>query len=246
MRGLRAALRFLTRMPVPGPPTAVADLPSALLWFPLVGAGVGLLIGAGHVQLTNLWPAPVAAVLAIAFGLLLTGAMHEDAVADAADGLGGGFDREQVLRILGDSRVGAYGVLAVWVLLSLRLVALVALGPLAPPALALAMAWGRWTALPLLRWLPALHPGLGRDLSGAASWVRLLGGSFAALLVTVAVWPWLAERALVAVPVVLVVTTLWGGYLQRRLGGQSGDLLGAGNQLVEAAVLLVCLAGIAA
>jgi len=106
IRALRTALRFLTRVPVPGPPTAAGDLPAATVWFAPVGAGVGLLIGAAHVQLTGLWPAPVAAILAVAFGLLLTGALHEDASADAADALGGARDRESLRRILGDSRLG--------------------------------------------------------------------------------------------------------------------------------------------
>lgn len=90
MRSLLAAFRFLTRIPLPGPATEADDLAAAVGWFPLVGALVGLVTAGAFVAATRLWPAPVAAVLAVGCGLLLTGGFHEDGFTDAVDGLGAG------------------------------------------------------------------------------------------------------------------------------------------------------------
>lgn len=240
VRALIAALRFLTRLPVPGPDTRAQDLPPAVGWYPLVGAAVGAAVGGLFIGLAHGFPAWVAAVLAVACGLLLTGGFHEDGATDAADGLGGGWTRARVLEIMKDSRIGAYGAMALWVLLSLRVACLVALGAAAVPALLLAMAWGRWSAAPLTR-LPAIGAGLAKEITAAIpGWVPWLASALALGATALAWWlgigraPWAACAAVVA-------TVLWGCYLMRRMGGQSGDLLGAGNQIAEAAVLLTLL-----
>ncbi len=246
LTGLRAALRFLTRLPVPGPATVPADLPGAVAWFPLVGALLGAALAGLFLGALAWWPPAVAAVLAIAGGLLLGGGFHEDAVADAADGLGGGTDRERVLAIMRDSRVGAYGVMGLWVLLTLRFAVLVACA--GRPAVqvvaifALAAAWGRWTAAPLLRWLPALGEGLAKDIRSDARALPAVAASGLALAAAGAAWWAEVPDVPAAVGVAVAVTALWGFYLRQRLGGQSGDLLGAGNQLVEASVLLTLIA----
>ncbi|MDP2874707.1 MAG: adenosylcobinamide-GDP ribazoletransferase, partial [Holophaga sp.] len=117
MRSLIAAIRFLTRIPVPGPDTHVEDISRAVGWFPLVGAGVGAATAGIFIAGLKLWPAPAAALLAVAAGLMLTGGFHEDGATDATDGLGGGWTRERVLEIMKDSRIGAYGAMALWCLL---------------------------------------------------------------------------------------------------------------------------------
>jgi adenosylcobinamide-GDP ribazoletransferase len=244
MRPLIAAVRFLTRLPAPGPATQVADLPPAVGWYPLVGAGVGALIGGIYVGLAHGLPPWVAAVLAVAAGLLLTGGFHEDGATDATDGLGGGFTTEKVLVIMKDSRVGAYGSMTLWCLLSLRAACLVALAAAAMPALMLAMAWGRWSAAPLTR-LPALGEGLAKEITAQIpGWVPWLASALA-LGATLLAQHLGLERAAWAGCAAIAVTVLWAVYLTHRLGGQSGDLLGAGNQLAEAAVLLVLLWGAA-
>jgi adenosylcobinamide-GDP ribazoletransferase len=242
MRTLIAAVRFLSRVPVPGPATRGADLPGALGWFPLVGALVGAGIGGAFVGLSLAFPAPVAAVLAVALGLLITGAFHEDAVADSADALGCGARGERAREIMKDPRIGSYAAVTLWCLLAFRAAALIALGATAWLALALACAWGRWTAAPLIRALPALGGGLGKDIAAAPGAGALALATLLALGVTALAW-WLGcARAPWAALAALVATLLWALYLRRRLGGQCGDLLGAGNQAVEAAVLLVLVA----
>ncbi len=246
MRSLIAAFRFLTRLPVPGRPTTAEELPGALAWFPLVGALCGAAVAGIFVLAVPHWPTPIAAVLAVAFGLILTGGFHEDAASDAADGLGGGHDNESVLRIMRDSRIGAYGAMSLWVVLSARVAFLIALDDTRPElaiaAYALACTWGRWTAAPLIRLLAPLSDGLAKDIGPRMGWSVLVIASIFAALATAAAWRLGLPHAIHAAIAALTVTGIWALYLHRRLGGQSGDLLGAGNQLVEAAVLLVLIA----
>jgi adenosylcobinamide-GDP ribazoletransferase len=244
MRSLIAALRFLTRLPVPGPNTRAEDLPPSLAWFPLVGAGVGAAIATTFAGACYWWAPALAAVVAIAVGLLLTGGFHEDAVSDSADGLGGGHTTERVVEIMKDSRIGAYGALALWVLLALRWAVLVSFSDpwLAVPAFACAAAWGRWTAAPLIRLPPIGSTGLSKDISGRIGWWPLIVATLFVLALTAGAWWCGVERAPWAALAAIIATGVWALYLRRRLGGQSGDLLGAGNQLAEAAALLVLVA----
>ena len=249
VRAALAAFRFLTRLRLPGPPTGPQDLGAAVGWFPLVGAGVGLATAAVHAAGLAWWPGPVAAVPALAFGLLLTGGFHEDGATDAADGLGGGWTRERVLEIMRDSRIGAYGAMALWVLLALRWAALAALGRSALLALPVAMAWGRWSIPVMLTALPPVSDGLARGVhQGMDRWAPAWA-SVLAVLVSLAAWrlggpAWPGGVRLLWMPpaAALVAVGAWILYLRQRLGGHSGDLLGAGNQLAEAAVLLALLA----
>ena len=240
---LVAALRFLTRLPVPGPETRPADLGRAVAWFPLVGALAGLATAGVFVLAEGWWPAPVAAVLAGGFGRLLTGGFHEDGATDATDGLGGGWTQARVLEIMHDSRIGAYGAMALWVLLSFRWAALVALDRRALLALPLAMAWGRWSIAVMLAALPPVSQGLSSTVhhQGASRTSLLLSSALLGLLLCAAHALGLHELWRPAAAAVLAVLA-WILYLKQRLGGQTGDLLGAGNQLVEAAVLLALMA----
>jgi adenosylcobinamide-GDP ribazoletransferase len=242
MKSLVAALRFLTRVPVPGPATQVEDLAGAVGWFPLVGALVGLAIAGVFLGLWRVFPAPVAAVLAIAFGLMLTGGFHEDGLTDAVDGLGGGFTTDKVLLIMKDSRIGAYGAMALWCALSFRFAALVVLGPRAIVALPLAMLLGRWSIALLLRLLPPIAEGLAKEVHRRTAWGPFLH-STALMLVGLGVGVWLKQPRLgIALGATVATTLLWAWRLKVRLGGHSGDLLGACAMLGEAAALLVWMA----
>lgn len=242
MRSLIAAFRFLTRVPVPGPETRTEDLSGAVGWFPLVGACVGLATAAVFTLALRLWAAPVAAALAVAFGLLLTGGFHEDGFTDAADGLGGGWTRERVIEIMKDSRIGAYGAMALWCTLTLRWTALWSLDAKVLWALPLAMVWGRWSISLMLRLLPSISQGLAKEVHKGLGWGAFLLATGLLVAAQLAAWRWsslnLLRPALASVATVL----LWCLYLKRRLGGHSGDLLGAGNQLVEIAALLALMA----
>ena len=245
MRRLIAAFRFLTRLPVPGPETRVEDLSGAVGWFPVVGATVGFATAGIFVLALKLWTAPLAAVLAVAFGLLLTGGFHEDGFTDAADGLGGGWTRERVLEIMKDSRIGAYGSMALWCTLTLRWAALWNLERKALWVLPLAMVWGRWSIALMLRMLPSISQGLAKEVHKGLGHGPFVLSTAILIAANLVAWRMglVPGWSSAIVPIAAIATALaWILYLRHRLGGHSGDLLGAGNQLVEAAVLLALLA----
>lgn len=234
-----AAIRFLTRIPIPGTETKPIDIGRAVVWFPLVGAVIGLLVAWVYVLASSHWPSQVSALLAIVFNLLLTGGLHEDGAADAADGLGGGWTSDQVIEIMRDSRIGTYGVMALLVLLALRWVTITTLSRVdILIILPIAMAWSRWAIVAMLHFLPTVSPGLASNVRGNMSKIAIILASIAISIVQLA--GYLAGYHQMWKPTVAAVssTLVWIMYLKRRMGGQTGDLLGAGSQLVEATVLL--------
>jgi adenosylcobinamide-GDP ribazoletransferase len=237
-----AACTFLTRLPLPGAAAVDEDsLARSSVWFPVVGAVVGAfgaltLIGAGR-----LWPPFVAATLSVLATVLLTGAFHEDALADSADGFGGGWTRERVLEIMSDSRIGAYGVVALVLVLSARIGCLAAMAPMdGARALIGAHVLARWSSLPLIRVLPYARPeGSGNPFVGSVTGARLFSGTLLAVLLASMA---LGRRVLPAALAAAVVTAVAGRYFRARLGGITGDCLGATNQIVELVTYLTVLA----
>jgi adenosylcobinamide-GDP ribazoletransferase len=241
VKDILACIGFYTRLPLSA---EVSSFAAAQWAASLAGAVVGFL--SGGALLAALWagvPAPAAAAVALGAAMLATGALHEDGLADVADGFGGGRSREEKLLIMRDSRVGSYGVLALIVTALLRWAALTALavagGRAALPALVAAHAASR-ALIPLfmMRVPPAradgLSAGIGRVEGGTAFAALAIGGLFlivvgpvfalvsAALL---ALWFWALERL-----------------CRRQIGGQTGDVLGALQQGGEIAVLLAASA----
>lgn len=236
-----AACTFLTRLPLPGAAVDAEALARAPMWFPVVGAIVGGVGGLTLIVAGRLWPPFIAAVLSLLATVLLTGAFHEDGLADAADGLGGGGTREQVLEIMRDSRIGTYGAVAMILVLSARIGCLAAMAPLeGARALIGAHVLARWSSLPLMLALPYARPqGSGKPFIGAVTRRRVLGGTLLAAPLVLAALGW---WALPAVLVAGSVTAIAGRYFRSRLGGITGDCLGATNQLVELATYLAVLA----
>lgn len=240
---LKVAFIFLTRLPV-GHRIAIAkgELALALWSGPIVGAVVGLIGGLVYTlgALLHLPPLPAAA-LAVAATILVTGAIHEDGLADIADGFGGGTSREGKLEIMRDSRIGTYGVCALALSLILRVAALTNLGEPAPVLFALiaAHAAGRG-GMPALMWLvpPARPDGLSADAGEPPRDVALA----AALLGALALLIGLGAAGLIALVLVAVGTSFIGWLSMRQIGGQTGDVVGAAEQVGEIAVLLVAAA----
>jgi len=233
------AISFYTRLPLPqgvGRQRAFADSQWAA---PLAGAVVGLAVG-GAVWLALLpgLPAPLAAAFAIAAGVALTGALHEDGLADTADGFGGGRTRDDKLAIMRDSRIGSYGVLAIGLSLLARWAALAALAGSSPASAILAAVAahaGSRAVLPaLLAALPparadGLSAGIGTMSSGTALAALALG--FVFLL------PCGLAFAVVAALVVGFATFLVARLALAQIGGQTGDVLGCAQQAGEIALL---------
>lgn len=247
MRLVLVALQFLTRLPVRLSRFEPGWLNDCVRHFPLVGALVGAVGAAVLVGAAQLWPAWIAAVLALAATVALTGGFHEDGLADTFDALGGVVPRDKALAIMKDSRIGSYGALALGLSLLLRtaLLAVLAARPalgavaalLASHALARAAAVGVMVSLPYggdaehAKAKPLALAVAPRNLVIALGWCGLL------LLGLAATGVYLPKLG-AAVAAAALVAWLMRQWLKRRLGGYTGDGLGATEQLAEIAVLL--------
>ena len=234
MRGLFAAIGFLTRLPVPARVFDGAASPSAqLAWYPAVGLLIGGLLGCLGWLLSGA-PPLLAAALLLAAWVVLTGALHLDGLADSADAWVGGLgDRERTLTIMKDPRSGPIGVTAVVLVLVLKFSALASLPhPSAAlwvaPLLARAALTAAFMTTPYVR-----SGGLGSGLVGESPLVCWLALVSTVVFTLFAGWP--GVRALV---VVVLVFAWWRWACRRRLGGMTGDTCGALTELTEMAVLV--------
>jgi adenosylcobinamide-GDP ribazoletransferase len=242
VRGLRAAFGFSTRIPVGGFPYGAEDLAWAAAHGPVVGALLGASVGGAFRVL-----APVgvhaAALLAIALSLLVTGALHEDGLADTCDALGGGQSPDRVLAILKDSRIGAFGGAALVVSIMGRALLVAELGVRAPLALATAFACARVAPV----WQLATEPyvtGEGarsRDLVRGGLPQALVATAWGAVVLVAAVGAGALApfRAAVLVATLAGITVLTAQRYRARAGGVTGDFLGATEQLGELGALVV-------
>jgi adenosylcobinamide-GDP ribazoletransferase len=239
---LAVATAFLTQLPLrQGASAGGEDLPRAAPLFPLVGAGVGAVVGGTAIGLAGMLPPLIAGLLAVALELVLTGALHADGLGDSADGLGGR-DRERSLEIMRDHTLGSYGASALALDLGGKAAALGYLGDAgALGAMVAAIALSRAAPLPLGRLLPYARPGAGggRLLAGQIGTTSALAGTALALLVAGAA-AGLAALALFAA--VAAVTAVVGSLSQRRLAGVTGDVMGAAIELSASAALIVAVA----
>jgi adenosylcobinamide-GDP ribazoletransferase len=238
-----SALQFLTRIPMPAQPYEADSLWRAVKFFPVAGALVGGSAALLYLGLAPHLPRLIVALLVVVYLVLLTGGLHEDGLADAADGMGGGLDREQVLRILRDSRIGSYGSAALTLALMGRVLLLSCLpnGKVAP-YLITAHVLCRWSTLPLSYFLPPArsHTAVGADGQGAriarlTSLPTLAGGTVFSFAVAALL---LRMRAFAPILIVVTLTALTGFYYKRRIGGITGDCFGATNQMAEIGVYL--------
>jgi adenosylcobinamide-GDP ribazoletransferase len=238
----RAAVAFLTRVPL-GPLQPLGDeaLSRAAPLFPLVGAAIGAAVAGSALGGVQFLPAAMAGLLAVAVELILTGALHADGLADSADGLGGG-DRERSLAIMRDHAIGAYGACALIVVLGLKAAALGALAEAGASGwVVAAFALSRSAPLPLGHLLPyARRSGVGALLAGRlATGPAALGVGLGALVALVAAG---AVAALALLAAAAVATVLVGLMSKRRLGGVTGDVMGAAVELSATLCLVVAVA----
>lgn len=210
--------------------------------FPLVGAMIGAVVGIVYLALAATGiPALAAAALALGAGALVTGALHEDGLGDVADGFGGGRDRDAKLAIMRDSRLGTYGMLALLVAFAAKAAALPALGAATVPALIAAHALGRVTIPILAAAMPyARSDGLGQSAGRPerASVLIAVGFGVAAALVCLPL-----AQALLAILLTAAGASAVALLAQRQIGGVTGDVFGAAEQVVEIVVLLLVARG---
>ncbi|TLM67149.1 MAG: adenosylcobinamide-GDP ribazoletransferase [Deltaproteobacteria bacterium] len=242
LRELRLAVAFLSRLPV-GAPAEVAprQLGRSLAFFPLVGLLLGALLAGIDQGLAHLLPRPVGDALLLALLALLSGALHLDGFADLCDGLGGGRDREAALRIMKDSCIGAFGAVGLILLLLLKYQALLSLpAAVKPAALLLLPAAGRWAPVLLTVAIPYLRgpEGTGAAFAAHAGRRELLLASMTVLAAAAALFR--AEGVMLA-GILLAAAAGFGVWMKRRLGGVTGDVLGAAVELLELLTLLLLL-----
>lgn len=263
-RALHSAVMFFTRIPLPSlTHYEDADLQRSSTYFPLVGWLVGAVAAAVWWAGLAVWTPAVASGASLAATLLLTGAFHEDGFADMCDGFGGGHTRARILEIMRDSRIGAFGAIGLVMLLGLKWHAVAALAGagaaeavealaegraaffvlppawLAPAIILAAHAVSRGAAISLLATLPyARESGKAKPLS-----TRLRGGRLVvAMLLALAPLALLPVRLWWALAAVVLARAWMAWRFRRRIGGYTGDCLGAAQQVCELAFYLAALA----
>lgn len=243
IRLVLAAFQYFTRLPMPSwVGHSAALLQGTARYFSLVGVFVG---GIGALTLwaaSLIFPAPLPVILSTAITIFLTGAFHEDGLADTFDGLGGGATRERALEIMKDSRLGTFGMVALVLTLAIKVAALNAL-PITLVAFVLIAghAFSRSCAISLLfvsRYVGSAEHSRARPVAQ-----QMNGGEFL-IAATIGVAPlfWCGICALAGAASALVVLFVLARWLIRRLGGITGDTLGAAQQLTEIAFYLGVLA----
>jgi adenosylcobinamide-GDP ribazoletransferase len=237
------ATALLTRLPVGAALRETGSIAAAGWAFPLVGAGIAavsavVFFAAEIVGLTDL----PAALLAVTAAIALTGAFHEDGLADTADGLGGGAGRGDKLAIMRDSRLGTFGVLAVVLSVGLRAAALTAIGDPIHAGLALiaAHAASRGALPSLMRLLPPARPdGLGAAVGTPSRTIALTAAVIGVVIALATLGP---LTGAVAAAVMGVAVAAAGALAWRQFGGYTGDVLGFCQQIGEIAMLLTAAA----
>jgi adenosylcobinamide-GDP ribazoletransferase len=244
------ALQFFTRLPIPRwVGFDAAWLHHASRYFPLVGSVVAAVTALVYLACAHLWPAPVAVLLSTAAGIYLTGAFHEDGLADMCDGFGGGMTRERVMEIMKDSRIGTYGAVGAGLLIALKCTLLSMMEPAAAiAALLLAHPLSRLAAVSLIWKLDyARAEGkakpMAQEMSGAEFGIASLCAAIPALYL--GVLGYLSWMTLAACVLAAAAAALWlGAKFVRRIGGYTGDCLGAVQQVSEVMIYLCLLASV--
>jgi adenosylcobinamide-GDP ribazoletransferase len=240
MRSFIIAVQFLTRIPL-APKMTVSDeeVGRSMGYFPLVGLCMGACLAAAHLLFAAVLPRGVADGLIVALLAALSGAIHLDGLADTADGIAGGKDREERLRIMKDPRIGAIGAVCVVLLIMLKYIALVALpGKLTYRALLLVPMIGRWAQV-LVAYrsdYAGLSRGVGFTFTRQVTLTVVLCSS---LPVAACAYYLFSITGVVAAVVILAASRAYAACFRRTLGGITGDVLGAATELAETAALIL-------
>jgi adenosylcobinamide-GDP ribazoletransferase len=242
-RDIRIAILICTRLPLGSPAQVESpDLVRAGWAFPVAGALVGAAGALAFFVASELGlPPQIAAALALVATLFVTGGLHEDGLADTADGLGGGWDREQKLEIMHDSRLGTYGACALVMSLLLRWAALASMNNPEPAAVALIAAHvAARAALPAF--MHVIPPARADGLSVRVGQPALQSAALAAVIGTLALAPLGLQAMLIGIVLNTAAGTMMAWLCLRQIGGQTGDVLGALEQVIETLILLTAVA----
>ena len=238
MRGLAAAVTLLTRVPIGTASVSPRTMADSVMWIPLVGGLIGLAVAAVYAGMISVVAPIVGSSVAIAFGVILTGALHEDGLADTADAFAGGSGRDQVVRILKDPAHGSYGGLALVLSVVIRVAALSSLGMVAAFIVLPAVhALSRGAAIGLIAVLPpATGEGLGAAHAQPGVRARVGGGLTLALAVGALTLGW---WVLVFGLAATLAASMIGLLARSKIEGYTGDVLGATQQVAEIVLLVI-------
>ena len=238
IRSFLIALQFLTRIPVRFKTEPVeSEYRRAIAFYPVVGLLVGL-SGMGVYFVSILvFSQPITVVFVLMFLVAITGALHEDGLADCADAFGGGYDRDQILKIMRDSHIGVFGALALVFVLWLKFLLLTPLqGWEFGRCLLLGQILSRWFVLPLAVTLPqARQEGLGKEFSHQLRKLPLLFSSAFTVLLGALLYQWVFLAVLI---LPFIAVSFLGFLCYRKIRGVTGDCLGAAIQIAELCIYI--------
>lgn len=231
---VQLAFMLLSRLPAGTLLTQAPSLAASRWAFPFVGAVIGSIIALSYYGLSVIGlPTPIAALLALGLGILATGALHEDGLADSADGMGGGHDADRKLAIMKDSHIGSYGVLALMIVMALRVSSLSYLPP------QFDMIWliiacsifSRTIMVGYLCLLPSARAkGLGDMASGSGATHLIIATGISALFLYLC-----GPLILPSLGIMIIFACGFALFAKRQIGGQTGDICGAGQMISETA-----------
>jgi adenosylcobinamide-GDP ribazoletransferase len=233
------AWQFLTIIPVAKhAETAPTDLARSMAFYPVVGLLLGGILWVFWKGLSGLLPSSVSDWLLIALLVILTGGLHLDGLADTADGLWGGRDREQALKIMRDEQIGSFGVIALILVLVAKYLALTQVPFIMKGQVLLGLpVMGRWSMVLVSYFSEYARegPGLARPFIEHLSRRELAVSTLTVLLILVGLFK---IQGLIYFAVIILISFLCGWYFRRKLGGVTGDCLGTVGELVEVSFLL--------
>lgn len=230
----RTALMFFTRIPVGEIEYSQEYLNHSNKYLPVIGWMVGGLSALGFMLLNPILPVEIAVVLSMAISILLTGAFHEDGFADVCDGFGGGWTKEKILEIMKDSRIGAFGVIGLVMLMLTKFLSMSQIPvSILPAALITGHTFSRYSAVLLIfthKYVRDDHTGKSKPIGKELNRPELIFASITALL------PFLFFPHfgfLLIIPVILLIKHVYARYIKKWIGGYTGDCLGALQQITE-------------
>ena len=234
---LRLAISFLTIIPVRIEATDESDVAASMAWFPLVGLAMGIAFAVEDRALAFLIGHTLRSAIIVLSMTVLSGAVHLDGLADSADALGAGSDRVRALEILRDSRIGAFGAIALFFALGLKVLSLAVLsGRPRLAALILAPMLGRWALVAVSYKIEYLRSsGAGSSMLGRGNARNLM---IASIIAVVAMIPFWSRKIIVTYALAVMATVAMRSFYRRWLGGITGDLIGACGEVVEVLAMI--------
>ncbi len=233
IRAFLVGVQFLTRVPIRTARPEPRQIADSYYFYPVIG----LLIGAGAVLLRHVlmlvFPTSFSLTLVLAFLVWISGGLHEDGLADVTDAMGGGWTREQRLAIMKDSRIGAFGASALVLAVLAKYAALTSMNPdRLDASLIVAQILGRWAFLPAGYFNKYAREGLGSEFMERLSAATVIVGTVISIAAAIVLG---RTRGLLALSAAIAIIAIASIYFRRRIGGITGDCLGAVFQFVEVA-----------